>query len=363
MAEWSRIVNTTIHKFIREQEINVLRNRKLLALLQKKGRIIMNCSGDLLDWKVRYKRAPMVGFADMDTLTFTRKDRWKTAQLDWRGYAIPDAMTKRERLINKNMEAIVKVYSELATNLLEDMEDQFGDELYIDGNATGNSKRIHGIESFLGDTNTEAAAGFIYPPSDTYAGLVTTLGNYGGNWSTAGGNVNWPTGTGDAHYDFWSPLIVKYDSASWTATGTTWFDNCREALRYGILKGRKNKSKKGMLDLIILENELYRIFEEKIEATEQLHTRRGEGVSLLSLGFTDSINFEGVEVTYEYGVPTDIGYGLCTECMELCSLQEQMFKPEGPDYDPASQSYRFTIDFFGNLKVASPRNFVKWRKA
>src|SRR5262245_11493553 len=101
MAEWSRIVNTTIHKYIREQEINILRNRKLLALLKSKGRISMNHSGDLLDWKVRYKRIPMVGYADMDSLTFTRKDRWKTAQLDWRGCADTDPMTQRARAINK----------------------------------------------------------------------------------------------------------------------------------------------------------------------------------------------------------------------------------------------------------------------
>lgn len=363
MAEWSRIVNTTIHKYIREQEINVLRNRKMLALLKQKGRITMNHSGDLLDWKVRYKRVPMVGYADMDTLTFTRKDRWKTAQLEWRGYAATDAMTKRERLINKNTEAIIKVYSEIATNLMEDMEDQFGDELYIDGSATGNSKRIHGLESWLGDTNSEASAGFVYPPSDTYAGLVTTLGNYGGNWSTVSSNVNWPSGTGDAHYDFWSPLVVKYDSSSWNASGTSWYETCREALRYGIIKGRRNKSKRGMLDLVMLENELYRQFEEKVESSEQLNVQRGGGQGLLTLGFTDVINFEGCEVTYEYGVTSNIGYGICTDALELCSLQGQLFVPEGPDFDPASQSYRFSIDFFGNLKCSSPRNFVKWRKA
>lgn len=361
MAEWSRIVNTTIHDYIRQQEVNVLRNRKLLALLKAKGRITMDHSGDLMDWKVRYKRSPMVGFADMDTLTFSRKDKWKTAQLDWRGYAAVDAMTKREKLINKNTEAIVKVYSEIAMNLMEDMEDQFGDELYIDGNATGNSKRIHGLESFFGGVGSGAAAGYVEFPSDTYAGLVTTLGNYGGSWSTVSSNVNWPSGTGDAHYDFWSPTLVDYTDTAWAASTKTWPNTCREALRYGIIKGRRNKSKKGMMDLVILENELYRQFEEKIESTEQLNVQRGNAISLLSLGFTDTINFEGCEVTYEYGVPTAVGYGLCTDAMELCSLQKQLFVPEGPDFDMASQSWRFSIDFFGNLKVASPRNFVKWK--
>jgi hypothetical protein len=209
--EWSRIVNTTIHEYIRDEEINILRNRKLLAMLKEKGRITFNHSGDLMDWKVRYKRAPMVGYADSDTLTFSRRDRWKTAQLEWRGYAATDSMTKMERLKNKNTEAIIKIYSQIAESLVDDLDDQYGDEFYIDGNAAGNSKRIHGVESFLGFS----AAGTKYPiarPSSNYAGLLCTLGNYGGNWSTTGStttDTDWPTGTGDAHYDFWTPL-------SWT---------------------------------------------------------------------------------------------------------------------------------------------------
>src|SRR5262245_40322432 len=196
-AEWSRIVNTTIHEYVREVEENILRNRKLLALMRSRGRITFNHAGDLMDWKVKYKRAPMQGYADSDTLTFSRRDRWKTAQLDWRGYASTDSMTKLEKLKNKDTEAIVKVYAQITDSLLEDMEDQFGDELYIDGNAAGNTKRIHGIESFMGDTGVGALAGYIVPPSDSYAGLSTTLGNYGGAWSTSAGNVEWPTGNGD----------------------------------------------------------------------------------------------------------------------------------------------------------------------
>jgi len=358
---WERIVNTTIHKYLRDVEVGVLRNRKVTAMLREKGRITFNHSGDLMDWKVRYKRAAMQGYADMDTLTFSRQNRWKTAQLDWRGYAATDSTTKKEKLQNKGTEAIVKVFSEIASNLMEDMEDQFGDEIYIDGNATGNSKRIHGLESFLGNT-TPAAAGYVAPPSDTYAGILTDLGNYGGSWSQNGSSqVEWPTGTGDAHYDFWSPLIVDYTDTAWSATTKTWPNTCREALRYGIIKGRRNKSKRGYLDMIMLENELFRQLEEKIEANERLVVNRGESISLVQLGFTDTIMYEGVEVGYEYGIPTGLGYGLCTECMELCSLQANMFVPEGPDYDISTQSYRFSIDFFGNLKVASPRNFVKWK--
>lgn len=360
MAEWSRIVNSTIHEFIREVEINILRNRRVLAMLKERGRITFNHAGDLMDWKVDYKRAPMQGYADSDTLTFSRRDRWKTAQLDWRGYAATDSMTKLERLKNKNVEAIIKVYSEIATNLMNDVEDQFGDEIYIDGAAAGNSKRIHGVESFLGST-VPAGGGFVGLPSSTYAGLSCALGTYGGGWSTTAGNVDWPTGTGDAHYDFFSPLIVDYTDTAWSATTKTWPNTCKEAIRYGIIKGKKNKSKRGMLDLIMLNDELYRQWLNTLDAEERLTVRRGDRKgSLYALGFEDTVNTDGTDVSYEYGIPTGKGYGFSMENMELCSLQGQLFVPEGPDFDIASQSYRFSIDFFGNLKC-NPRYMTAWK--
>ena len=358
--DWSRIVNTTTHQFIRQVEENILRNRKLLAMMRERGRISFNHSGDLMDWKAKFKRAPMQGYADSDTLSFSRRDRWKTAQLDWRGYAGTDSMTKLELLKNKNTEAIVKVYSEIAMNLMDDLDDQFGEEFYIDGNATGNSKRIHGIESIMGYSGA-AANGYIASPNSTYAGLSCSLGNYGGGWTLSGANVEWPSGTGDAHYDFWSPLIVDYTDTAWSAATKTWPNTCKEALRYGIIKGKKNKSKKGQLDLILLTDELYRQFLNALDAEERLVVQRGDKKgSLYSLGFSDVTNFDGVDISYEYGVPSTFGYGWSMDNMELCSLQGQLFVPEGPDFDIAAQSWRFSIDMFGNARM-NPRYFTSWK--
>ena len=367
MAEWSRIVNTTIREYVRTESINTLRNRKLTALMRERGRVTMNHSGEQLDWKVRYKRAPLFGFADADTLTFSRRNRWKTAVLPWRGYASTDSMTKKERLMNKSVEAIVNVYSNVAKILLEDIEDNFCDEMYIDGNAAGNSKRMHGVESFLADDGTNTvnistnadraynAADRVGAPGDTYAGLLTNRGNYGGTWSGS-----WPNGTGDAHYDFWSPALVSANSTDYGSATDTWAGQAEALMRYGIIKAQKNKSRKGQLDLILLNSQYYEDFLARIETKERFVSRpgRNEG-SLAKLGFTDTVNWDGVEVTWEYGVPASTGYGFNIDEMELCSLQKQLFVPEGPDFDIASQSYRFSIDFYGNMKC-NPRCFVKF---
>lgn len=368
MAEWSRVVNTTTHEFIKEEEVNILRNRKLLALMESRGRVTMNHAGDLLDWKVRFKRAPMTGYADGDILSFSRQDRWKTAQLGWRGYSVVDSMTKKERLMNKNVEAIVKVYSQLAALLMEDIEDAFGEEFYVDGNAAANTKKIHGIESFFGNSgaSTKQPVGI---PSDSYAGLNTDLADAGGSWTTTGTTTtatDWPSGTGDAHYDHWSPIVVDYTSAvatsgaagtvGWSNATKTWPNTNKEAMRYGLQKeAQRARSLRGKTDLVLLDGELYRQFGNSLDASENVYVNKGTGKpgersNLVSLGFNDVIFFEGCEVTSEYGLPLNVGYGLNVQNLELCSLQESLFVPDGPDIDIASKSHRFSIDFFGNLR-------------
>ena len=104
----------------------------------------------------------------------------------------------------------------------------------------------------------------------------------------------------------------------------------------------------------------YALAHDKIDTGERVLVQRGNKKGgLISLGFEDVFNFDGCEVSYEYGIPTNNGYGFAMEHMELRSLQGQVFVPEGPDFDIASQSYRFSIDFFGNLRI-NPRYQTKW---
>lgn len=354
MPDWTRIVNTTMHEFIRQEEPQVIRNRKLSALMLERGRITMNHSGDIMDWKVRFKQAPMVGFTDGDTLNFAQRDKWRTAQLPWRGYASTDSMTKMQREKNKSSEAIIKLFSAMTETLMEDMDQQFGEEFYVDGELGGNSKRLHGLESLFG-ASAPGAGALIAAPNDTYAGLLTNLAGYGGSWTGT-----WPTGTGDAHYDFWSPLIVSYTNTGWTATTKTWPNTCVESLRFGIIKGKKNSLKSTKLELVLMADELYRQFLDAYGVKENLYVTRGMESPLYKLGFTDTLNFDGIDLTYEYGVPAGCAYGLPIEQMELCSLQGQLFVPTGPEYNIVDQSYRVSLDFMGNLRIKGARYMTKW---
>ncbi len=352
MADWARVVNTTTKDYIRKEEINILRNRKLTAMLREKGRFSFNHGGDIMNWKVRYKRAPMQGYADSETLTFPRHNRWKSAELPWRGYSMTDSMSKMERLKNKTAAQIIDVYSGIAEKLKEDFEEHFAMEFYIDGNLAANVKRMHGIESFLG---AGAVGTLIAAPSDTFANLSTVLGQYGGTWTGS-----WPSGVGDDHYDFWSPLLLDYQNASLTAATKTWPNTCIESLRYGIIHSQKNKSKKGAMDSIFMDRDLYRQFLDRLDEKERIQTQRSAANSLLiKLGFGDTTSFDGCDITWEFGIPAAVAYGFNVDMMEVKSMQKTLIVVDGPEYDIATKSWRFSLDFFGNT-TWNPRSFAKW---
>lgn len=348
MSNWSRVVNTTTRKFIRQVEVNILKNRKILALLKDRGRITFGHSGTKMDWKVEYNRNVLSGYTDGDPLVFDKKDRWKTAELGWRGYSMTDAMSKMEREQNKGNEAIIKVYSTIATNLAKDIEELFGDEVYNNGYLAINEKRFHGIESVFGEGATFDVANKILQSDQSYASLSTKLGTYGGAW-----NGSWPDGLGDYRYDFWSPIIVNYGSTGFTpATNNDWVHSGHAAIRYLIMKTARSKSATGQLDVILLENELYRLFLEQLDTKERIVIDRNAARSgLVKLGFADTVNIDGTDVSWEYSIPTGVGYGFNMMAMELCSLQEQLFEPDGPDYDIANRTWRFAIDCLGNFKL------------
>jgi hypothetical protein len=59
-------------------------------------------------------------------------------------------------------------------------------------------------------------------------------------------------------------------------------------------------------------------------------------------------NFDGVDITYEYGTPADTGYGLNVDQMEVRSMQGQLFVPTARSTTSPRSRGASRIDFFGN---------------
>jgi hypothetical protein len=364
--DWARAIATTIIQHTKEEEIAVFRRFKVFAMLESSGNILMNQSGRGFDWNVRYRNAPVTGNSGDTPRTFSRVNMWKRAELPWRGFTATDSIYRRELLENRGQQALVNVASQMAQRLQESLEQHLSYQPYVDGNAPGNENFFHGALSFLGYNGTiaegnqsvavqrtaDASDRFGYP-SDNYAGLSTQLGFYGGgriNSSTG----NWPDIAVDPEFDFYSPVIVNYNSSGFKGQ-TNWKENCVMATREGIVQCKRNDTKESQIDMVVLDRKLYIQYLNTLDARERSIVTRENG--LKSYGFSDVFEQDGVEICHEVAVPPGLGFGLSIGNMELRCLENQLFMAEGPYFSEETQAYRYACSTLGQMRFRSPRNF------
>jgi hypothetical protein len=371
--DWARAIATTIVQHTREEEIAVFRRFKVFTMLEASGNILMNQSGRGFDWNVRYRNAPVTGNTGDTPRTFSRTNMWKRAELPWRGFTTTDSIYRRELLENRGKEALVNVASQMAQRLQESLEQYLSYQPYVDGNASGNENFFHGALSFLGYDGTldedgpsakqqDTTASGNYKggtgdrfgfPTDTYAGLSTQLGYYGGGRLNATSGV-FPDVPVDPEFDFYSPIIVNYNASGWK-NKRTWADNCIQATREGIVQCKRNDSKESQIDMVVLDRKLFIQYLNQLESKERAIITRENG--LRSFGYADVFEQDGCEICHETAVPSGLGFGLSIGNMELRCLENQLFMAEGPYFSEETQAYRYACSTLGNMRFKSPRNF------
>jgi len=322
----------------------------LLRLLQEKGAIKYGASGTKAKWTVKFKQLDLTPYADMDVLTFARNTVTKTAELDWRGYKLTDAISELEELQNAGSdEQIVNLFESKLDHMKSDASDQLGVEFYRDGNLAGNESRLHGIESFMGLSGTSSGASALATTiSDTYAGLSTIPGNYGGASSA------------DREYDFWSPVIVNstYSTETWATAGVS-------QLRRAILYTNHGVGRQHQLDLFLTSRADYELLLTQLDDKQrQIIPSAG----LAKFGFPNMVSVDGVEVTFDPDMPTsdaagDVvnAYGFNTSQMDfkLLGKKKMLWNASGDTFREENQTKRFWLGLWGNLCFKSPRHFAK----
>ena len=366
-TDWARAIGTTIVNYLREEELTTFRKFKVFAALESSGNVIMNQAGLGLNWQVRYRNQPVTGNNGETPRVFSRQNLWVDANLPYRGYQVTDSIYKREMLENRGQQALIDVAGKMASRLQESMEQHLSKEVWVDGNESGNELRFHGIESMMatdGTVNSTTGAkraanadDMFGWPADNYAGINTGLG------SVAGSQLEgvWPNGVADPEYDFYSPIVVNYTSTGFqAATGkstNTWADNCVVATREGIHQAKRNDTRESQIDMVILDRRLYIDYMNTLDSKERAIVTRANG--LKSYGFNDVFEQDGVEISTEYAVPDNTGYGLSIANMELRCMEGSLMTAEGPFYNEDTQAYRYVVSVLANLKFKSPRSFFK----
>tara|TARA_B100000073_G_scaffold277312_2_gene237556 strand:- start:387 stop:1502 length:1116 start_codon:yes stop_codon:yes gene_type:complete len=362
-TDWARAIGTTIVNYLREEELTTFRKFKVFAALEASGNVMMNQAGLGLNWQVRYRNQPVTGNNGETPRVFARQNLWVDANLPYRGYQVTDSIYKREMLENRGQQALIDVAGKMASRLQESMEQHLAKEVWVDGNEAGNELRFHGIESMMANNGTvnindgtQRAANaedmFGYP-ADSYAGVNTGLG------AVAGSQLEgvWPNGVADPEYDFYSPIIVNYLSTNFGNGGGGWTDTCVVSTREGIQQAKRNDTRESQIDMVILDRRLFIDYMNTLDSKERTIVTKQNG--LKSYGFNDVFEQDGVEISTEYAVPDNTGYGLSIANMELRCMEGSLMTAEGPFYNEDTQAYRYVVSVLANLKFKSPRNFFK----
>lgn len=369
-TDWARTIGTTLVTHLKEEEQTTFRQFKVFAALEGNGRVAMNQGGRGFDWQVRYRNQPVTSNNGESPRVFARHNLWQRAYLPYRGYTVTDQVTKREMLENRGAQALIDIAGKMNSRLQESMREHLSKEVYIDGNAAGNENRWHGLESIFKTTGTinvsdgsPRAAGdanavldpFGYP-DDEYAGLSTQLGYIAGSQLELG---SWPNVTVDPEYDFYSPIVVNYTSTYFGGPTADWKGQCIEAIREGVNHAKRNDTRESQIDMILVSRKMYIDFLNRLDSRERAIVTKTNG--LRSYGFSDVVELDGIEVSTEYAVPSGVGYGLSIGNMEMKCMEGQLMVGEGPYYNEELQSYRYAVSVLANIKMKSPRNFIKFQ--
>lgn len=368
----ARNFHTTIVKFLREKETACLRAFPITDELLKRGRIKYNQGGLGLQWEVEYKLHPTFGNDGTTPLTFSQHDQWLNASLPYRGFAATDSIFEKEMLENRGEEALVKVFSSMTNRLGRSMEEAFKYMPYRDG-SSASDKLPMGIETMLTATQTldistttsiagrTANAGdYTAYPNGTYAGLSTVLGNYGGSYrSTQTSTYTWPMGQADPEFDFWSPIITNYDCDLIPATTHTWAGQATGAIRFTHDHLVRNGNGNPAANLCVLERTMYTDLCTLQESKERAIVGTVQSPGAKQYGFGPEIYVDTLRCATDYAITSRVGYIFNLDDLSIVSMYPQLFKiNKEPDYDMASQSYRYAALALLNLKFGSPAKYA-----
>jgi hypothetical protein len=363
MAEASQVINSTLRDYIKGSEDQTIRKKWFLNELRKRGRLLFNQVGTGPDWALDAFEAQVQVLNDGDTVSYAPLDRARRANLPWGGLVATESLSRKRMLMNRSKAQLINLAADIGPKLKKAMENKMGLELYLDGNATGNEGRMHGLESFLAERTTPGAADRIAEPSDTYGGLSTALANQGGTWSSSLGVGNypnatlakdWPDGQGDTQYDFFSPKLINYKSTGWNTGATTFSENAELAISQGLIWC--NTVSGGSPDIVLITGKMFNDYQAKMRARLRINTAPGPNGD--DMGFKQTAHQDGTTITYEYGVPADTGYGLNFDEMDFRTLQDTLFSVEPVRVDPQTFADLYAILWFGNMTF-NPKAFFK----
>lgn len=350
---WSGIRSSTIEKHL-EGEIyeTVVKKKAFLGLLESNGRISYDGSGRSVTKRIRYRRTPMATNSELMGLSFPQYDKRVVAEFDMRGHVATQGLSEWNSTQNQGKEAIIKLWADMVTELVEDIRFYFNRALLLtDGYAPGNETAVCGLDSMFGHDGT-LIGNKVLRPNDNYGTIDTALGSMGGEFTGT-----WPVGFGDPEFDFWSPLIVKASGSGWGAGG--WQEQCVKIVRFVKLHAIRNDER---MNVMLVNQQYMEHLMNKHDTKEQVIVQRGSTKpGDVGFGF-ETIWQDGLPIIMETDLPNDTAFGISFDSLRLVCWplrgKKKLFHYQERQ-NMQQQADEAAVKFYGNLMCFNVRANAK----
>ena len=349
-----RVAQVTISKWTKKVSDLAVQKFAFSAMLKAKNKIKYGCKGGEIRFPIRYRDPEISGYVDMASKNFQRRQLHKNAVIEHRGYESTEAISLKERLQNggNDHSVIVDIFSQREEMLRKGLMRQLGSRWHKDGDSTTGlaESRFHGIESFGAFGTQTSSDKYVTLPNDTYGGFGT------GYTSLDAAAV-----AGDAGYGAWTPIMVNCNRDPGSGT-RTWSSYADEYIRSGIIGASYGAMSEEQLDMILLNKGAYEDLLNVAASKERLNFTRGAGVAMVKLGFTQFLELDGVQIGWDFGVPTTDensntvhGYGYNFDRLHLDLLNKKQLWEVKFDWSSAQAADLIYFYCLGNLVFDSPK--------
>lgn len=269
----------------------------LLGLLKKMGRVKRIQGGGEVRWKVS------VGYPELETMslspgTFQPTGKLLNASVPWASYILREPVYPAEKAENMGDAAKGPLVATVTERLQDAVPQRLAGQFWLDGNATGNSLRLHGTETFFGITpgSQTASDEFATVLTDTYAGLSTVYGSV----AQIPGATQSSTDLGTwAH----SPVVVNCNRTPSGGSQISWENGAENYLSRGIRRATWGQSNEDQPNLVVLRELSHAQLLDRMRNTHRVML--GDSYLTTKYGFrpTGVFNFEGASCYWDRSVP------------------------------------------------------------
>ena len=253
----SEIVTTTLRSRTGELADNMSRNNALLARLDRRGKVKTFSGGRTIVQELNYaNNQTFQWYSGYQVLNIAPSQTFTAAEYPIRQSACAVSISGLEELQNSGEEAIIDLLESRIENAEETFMNGMSNGIYGDGTVTGS---VNGLQLLVSTAPTSGVIG----------------------------------GIDRSTWTFWQNIAYSGNTNGGAPTSTANIQNYMDSLWVQLVRGRDSP------DLIVADNNYYKLYWQSLQAIQRIATENGEG-EFGALGF-QTLKYNTADVVLDGG--------------------------------------------------------------